>query len=79
MTGRVFFHRIAARLIFTAILTTGFAALPALAADKVLIIKGSDTKVNLMSNLAEAYMKVHKDVDISVTGGGSGTGISALV
>jgi phosphate transport system substrate-binding protein len=42
-------------------------------------IKGSDTMVNLMSNLAEAYMNAHKDASIAVTGGGSGTGIAALL
>ncbi len=42
-------------------------------------IKGSDTMVNLMSALAENYMKVHPDRQIAVTGGGSGTGIAALL
>jgi phosphate transport system substrate-binding protein len=51
----------------------------AFAAGKVIQIKGSDTMVNLMSNLAEAYMKAHSEVNIAVTGGGSGTGIAALI
>ena len=51
----------------------------AVAVDKVIQIKGSDTMVNLMSNLAEAYMNAHPEVDIAVTGGGSGTGIAALI
>ncbi len=42
-------------------------------------IKGSDTMVNLVSGLAEVYMKEHPQIEISVTGGGSGTGISALI
>ncbi len=42
-------------------------------------IKGSDTMVNLVSALAEVYMRNHPGVEISVTGGGSGTGISALI
>lgn len=41
-------------------------------------IKGSDTEVNLVQRFAETYMK-DVDVNISVTGGGSGTGISALI
>ncbi|MFZ5432411.1 MAG: phosphate ABC transporter substrate-binding protein [Calditrichota bacterium] len=44
-----------------------------------LQIKGSDTMVNLMSDLGEAYMVAHPDVSIAVTGGGSGTGIAALI
>ncbi|MFQ5470881.1 MAG: PstS family phosphate ABC transporter substrate-binding protein [Gammaproteobacteria bacterium] len=44
-----------------------------------LTIKGSDTMVHLASNWAEDYMNQHPDVNISVTGGGSGTGIAALI
>jgi phosphate transport system substrate-binding protein len=40
---------------------------------------GSDTLVNLALAWAEAYMKVHPEVRISVTGGGSGTGIASLL
>ncbi|MBI4732893.1 MAG: phosphate ABC transporter substrate-binding protein [Chloroflexi bacterium] len=41
--------------------------------------KGSDTIVNLALAWAEAYQGAHPDVRISVTGGGSGTGIAALI
>jgi phosphate transport system substrate-binding protein len=41
--------------------------------------KGSDTIVNLALAWAEKYQDEHPDVRISVTGGGSGTGIAALV
>lgn len=41
--------------------------------------KGSDTIVNLALAWAETYQADHPDVRISVTGGGSGTGIAALV
>lgn len=41
--------------------------------------KGSDTIVNLALAWAEAYAVVRPDVSISVTGGGSGTGIAALI
>ncbi len=41
--------------------------------------KGSDTLVNLALAWAEAYRVVEPDLDIAVTGGGSGTGIAALV
>jgi phosphate transport system substrate-binding protein len=40
---------------------------------------GSDTLVNLALAWAEAYMAGHSQVRISVTGGGSGTGIAALL
>lgn len=41
--------------------------------------KGSDTLVNLALAWAEAYAELHPDVDISVTGGGTGTGIAAML
>lgn len=44
-----------------------------------LEIKGSDTMVQLGADLAEAYAKKNGAARISVTGGGSGTGIAALI
>lgn len=41
--------------------------------------KGSDTIVNLALAWAEYYQNQHSDVRISVTGGGSGTGIASLI
>jgi phosphate transport system substrate-binding protein len=41
--------------------------------------KGSDTMVNLALAWAEAYQGIQPEVQISVTGGGSGTGIAALI
>jgi phosphate transport system substrate-binding protein len=41
--------------------------------------KGSDTIVNLALAWAEKYQTVKPDVSISVTGGGTGTGLTALV
>jgi phosphate transport system substrate-binding protein len=41
--------------------------------------KGSDTIVNLALAWAERYQTLRPDVRISVTGGGSGTGIAALL
>lgn len=44
-----------------------------------LVIKGSDTEVQLVSNLAEAFSKNNPEINISVTGGGSGVGIASLI
>jgi phosphate transport system substrate-binding protein len=41
--------------------------------------KGSDTIVNLALAWAERYQTIKPDVRISVTGGGSGTGLTALI
>jgi len=52
----------------------------ALAAQNGLIqVKGSDTMVNLGQRWAENYMEKNPDVNIAVTGGGSGTGFAALI
>ena len=46
---------------------------------RVLQNKGSDTIVNVAQAWAETYKTVNPDLAIAVTGGGSGTGISALI
>lgn len=48
-------------------------------AGEALVNKGSDTMVNLALAWAEAYQREHPEISISVTGGGSGTGIAALI
>jgi len=45
----------------------------------VVSVKGSDTMVNLSQKWAETYMKKNLNASIQVTGGGSGTGIAALL
>ncbi len=56
------------------------AAFMATAASAEMIqIKGSDTIINLVQKEAEVYMQQNPAVKISVTGGGSGTGLAALV
>jgi phosphate transport system substrate-binding protein len=42
-------------------------------------LKGSDTMLQLGQRWAEVFMKDHPDATIQVTGGGSGTGIAALI
>jgi len=63
-----------------AFLILGFVLVnaPLLSQEKITI-KGSDTMVILAQRWAEKYMAAHPDVTIQVTGGGSGTGISALI
>ena len=41
--------------------------------------KGSDTLVNVALAWAEAYRQVQPEVQVAVTGGGSGTGIASLI
>jgi phosphate transport system substrate-binding protein len=57
-----------------------FAALATGAWAKGMIqVKGSDTLINVAQRLAEVYMGKHPGTVIGVTGGGSGTGIAALI
>jgi phosphate transport system substrate-binding protein len=48
-------------------------------AQNMIQVKGSDSEVNLVQRLAEVFMKKNPGVNIAVTGGGSGTGIAALI
>jgi len=54
----------------------GFAFTPA---PERITVKGSDTMVILAQKWAEVYMQANPNAAIQVTGGGSGTGISALI
>src|SRR6188508_2915250 len=51
--------------------------LTALAGD--VTVKGSDTMVILSQRWAEQFMKKAPGVKLQVTGGGSGTGLAALI
>ena len=42
-------------------------------------IKGSDTVLPVAQQTAERYMNQHPDARVTVTGGGTGVGISALM
>jgi phosphate transport system substrate-binding protein len=61
-----------------ALATLATLGTPALAA-RGITIKGSDTMVILGQRWAEDYMNSHPGSIIQVTGGGSGTGIAALI
>jgi phosphate transport system substrate-binding protein len=71
------------RIVFTAFLVTvaacGGGERQAASTNKPLSIKGSDTMVILGQRLAEEYMKANAGTVVQVNGGGSGTGIAALI
>lgn len=73
-------------LLSTSLLLTGCSGgQTAVAAEKVPVEtqtiqnKGSDTMVNIALSWAETYRDVKPNISIAVTGGGSGTGIAALI
>ncbi|MDC0709001.1 phosphate ABC transporter substrate-binding protein [Stigmatella sp. ncwal1] len=53
--------------------------LPAAAQAGTLSVKGSDTMVILSQRWAEEFMKKNAATKVQVTGGGSGTGLAALI
>jgi ABC-type phosphate transport system substrate-binding protein len=71
----------------SAVVFTGLSAIPGqLCPDgggrrggQAIQVKGSDTMVNLSTHWAEVFIEEHPGAQISVTGGGSGTGIAALL
>lgn len=65
------------KVIFLLLLVTSFGC--SKREHKIIQSKGSDTLVNLAQAWAEEYKKVKPDVAIAVSGGGSGTGIAALI
>ncbi len=54
------------------------AALVGAALAGEILVKGSDTMLNLTQRLAEAFSATRGDVTVSITGGGSGVGINAI-
>jgi len=52
---------------------------PAARRAAAVTIKGSDTMILLAQRMAERFMKDHAGHPVQVTGGGSGTGIAALI
>jgi len=68
-----------ARTAFAAASAAILALAPAAALAGSITVKGSDTMVVLAQRWAEEYMKKNPSVTIQVTGGGSGTGIAALL
>ncbi len=67
--------------LFTASLATGaLLASASIATGRTVIQnKGSDTLVNVAQAWAEEYRNVNPDVAVAVSGGGSGTGIAAMI
>jgi phosphate transport system substrate-binding protein len=69
-------ERILAGLALAVILLTTTVTIQA---RTVIQNKGSDTLVNVAQAWAEAYQKVNSNIAVAVSGGGSGTGIAAMI
>ena len=76
---RWFVHLVLTALLAACSASQGTLETPSSVSASTIENKGSDTMVNLALAWAEAYQKVHPEVRVSVTGGGSGVGIAALI
>lgn len=66
------------KLIFLVMVFVLLAGMRPVWAGKI-VIKGSTTLLPIAQKLAEAYMKEFPDTRISISGGGSGNGIKAII
>lgn len=66
------------KLFLASLMCLIFSVSSAVAAENV-VIKGSTTVLPIAQAALEAYMKAHPGVNISLSGGGSGDGIKALI
>jgi phosphate transport system substrate-binding protein len=67
------------RLALLGVVAAFLAAATGVRADDGVTVKGSDTMVLLGQKWAEVYMQKKPGTKVQVTGGGSGTGIAALI
>ena len=65
--------------VFVLVCLAASLAAPGAAARTQIQNKGSDTLVNVAQAWAEEYQNVNSDVAVAVSGGGSGTGIAAMI
>lgn len=65
--------------LFIGALLVGLSSHSLAGAASQITVKGSDTMVILSQKWAEVFMKKNPGVKISITGGGTGTGVAALL
>lgn len=66
-------------ILFVAVICLAFAGVGTAFAGETIVVKGSTTVLPVAQAAAEAYMAKHPGVNISISGGGSGNGVKALV
>jgi phosphate transport system substrate-binding protein len=70
---RVFWYKVVALSVAVSLCMIGFAYAGN------IVIKGSTTVLPIAQKAAEDFMKANAEINISVSGGGSGNGIKALI
>jgi phosphate transport system substrate-binding protein len=67
------------KLVLSLMICVALTATAAVSGAETIVIKGSTTVLPIAQKVAEAYMKEYPDTKISISGGGSGNGIKALI
>jgi phosphate transport system substrate-binding protein len=67
------------KVLLLSIMCITFVGISTAFAGETIVIKGSTTVLPVAQAAAEAYMGSHPGVNISISGGGSGNGIKALI
>ena len=70
---------IVASIIMFFLFLIGTFVFPVSASAESLTIRGSTTVLPIAQKAAERYMNLHREANISISGGGSGTGVKALL
>jgi len=66
-------------IMMSFLIPMGTFVFPVFSNAESLTIRGSTTVLPIAQKAAERYMNLHREANISVSGGGSGTGIKALL
>jgi len=67
------------KTLLTCMVVLGFIGGSTSFAGDSIVIKGSTTVLPVAQVASEGYMKLHPGINISLSGGGSGNGIKALI
>jgi len=67
------------KVLLTCLVSLSFIGGYTALAGETVVIKGSTTVLPVAQVTAEAYMRIHPGINISLSGGGSGNGIKALI
>lgn len=67
------------KMIFRLLLAALILSISTSAQAGYLVIKGSTTVLPIAQKVAEAFMKDYPDISVSISGGGSGNGIKAII
>ena len=76
----IFYKELEMKRTLISALVAGCVGLASMAASAgTVVVNGSTTVLPAMQKISETFMAKHKDIQVSISGGGSGHGIKALI